>query len=223
MAAKMRGIIYDFDGVVVDSESLHKESFEKTLEKWKVSVPQETWYNRYTGTGSRYIMQDLFERYSINEDVDKWVKIRMELFDKLAGERKVGTIPGFMEFFEKAVAAGLPQMIASGSHRKNIEAMLRNIGLYGKIGFIGLEDVKNRKPDPECFLLSASMMGMEPGSVVVFEDSPAGLTAAKAGGFWTVALQTSTTRERLAGAGMYANDFTGISLEKIGEELFGRQ
>ncbi len=129
MAFRIQAIIYDFDGVVVDSESLHKESFEKALEKWKVSVPQETWYNRYTGTGSRYIMQDLFEKYSIKEDVGKWVGIRMELFDRMSRERKIGTIPGFMEFFKSAQGAGVPQMIASGGHRKNIEAMLKNIGL----------------------------------------------------------------------------------------------
>lgn len=222
MANAMQAIIYDFDGVVVDSESLHKESFEKALERWKVSVPQETWYNRYTGTGSRYIMQDLFEKYSIKEDVDEWVRIRMELFDALAKKRKVATIPGFMEFFAAAQKEGLPQIIASGSHRKNIEAMLKNTGLYGKIDFIGLEDVKNRKPDPECFLLSAKRLGVEPAKTVVFEDSPSGLSAAISGGFKSVALLTSTTREKLPGASMYARDFTGLGPKEVSAAIFGR-
>ncbi len=221
MSVKIDAIIYDFDGVVVDSEALHKESFEKALERWNVSVPQDVWCNKYTGTGSRYIMQDLFEKYSINEDVGKWVEIRMELFDRMSRERHVRTIPGFMEFFKSAQDEGLPQMIASGGHRKNIEAILKNIGLYGKIDFIGLEDVKNRKPDPECFILSAKRMGVRPARTIVFEDSPSGLAAAISGGFKAVALLTSTTRGRLAGASMYSQDFKGLKLENMSKGIFG--
>ena len=103
--------------------------------------------------------------------------------------------------------------MVSGAHHKNLKAMLENIGV--EMEYLGIEDYPRRKPFPDCFLAGARKMGVKPEECVVFEDSFAGVKAAKAAGMHCVALTTTSPPEKLKklGADIVVRNFAHFDWE----------
>lgn len=191
----LKAVIFDFDGVVADSEPLHRKSFNLTLKQLGIAIPEKLYRERYVGLGSTSIMEDIFRTYGVRRSVKFWVRKRMRVFQNLVREEGVKPVKGFMKFNKLLNRIGMKKIIASGGYRKNITIMLRKLKLYEEFkNFIGREDVRSRKPHPEALLLAAKRLGVKPEECVVFEDSPYGVEAARRAGMRCVALTTSLPR-----------------------------
>ena len=179
--AKICAVLFDLDGVLANSEELHRKTFNQTFAPFGVSIPKSYWYSHYTGTGSRFIVHDLVERHHLDVHEEKLVEERKALFQQEISKGHLQAVRGAPELVSLVQAHSLKAGVASGGHTSNIKAQLVSLGL-SHLPFAGLEDVKNRKPDPEVFLLMARRMGVAPAACLVIEDSAAGLAAAKRAG-----------------------------------------
>jgi beta-phosphoglucomutase-like phosphatase (HAD superfamily) len=194
----LQAVIFDLDGIAVDSERAHLETFNSVLAHFGVKIDGQRWRQQYTGVGSFAIMRDVFARHGIKEDVREWVARRADVYQKYVARHGLPEMTGFKKVKRQLEAAGVKTIIASGGHRLHIAESLRAISLP-MMRYVGLEDVKNQKPAPDLFLLAASCAKAKPSQCIVFEDSLAGIKAAQAAGMPCIALATTLPKEKLAG------------------------
>ena len=174
----VRAVIFDFDGVIVDSEPLHYRTFCETLKPLGIEIDKHRWYKDFAGTGSRKIIAKLCDEYGITEDIRVWVEKRKVLFASYAKQGKLKPRKGLMKFLPELKTRNIKTAIASGGHIAHIESLLSLMKLNGRFDVIvGGDSVKNGKPDPEIFLLAARMIGAKPEECIAIEDSPAGCEA----------------------------------------------
>jgi beta-phosphoglucomutase family hydrolase len=187
----IRAILFDFDGVVVQSEPLHLRSFRELLKPLRVRIPTERWYREFTGIGSTAITTALFRDFRIQEDVKAWVEKRKAYYQRLVLQGKLKTIPGVRSFLRMLKKKGIPTAIVSGGHGTNIKLVLEKLKLTVFFdSIVALEDVQNRKPHPEGFLLAAQRLGAKPEECIAIEDSPNGISAAHAAGMKVVCVRS---------------------------------
>lgn len=218
----MKAIILDMDGVVVDSEPIHRRTFRILLGPLGIRYSVEEYAERFAGTGAEYIMATMLKEHGIKADVDAWVKKRTALYQKLIRGRRLRPIAGLRRFLSDARRQGAKIAIASGGHRTNVVSSLRSAGFRPKdFKILSVENAPKRKPHPDLFLAAARALREEPRNCVVFEDSIVGARAAKRAHMRCVALLTTTTRTLLmrAGADIVVKDFGDKKLRKVLENL----
>ncbi len=191
-----RGILFDFDGVVVQSELVHHSSFMELFEKEGITISYLDWYRSYAGTGSRSIIERIKKDNKLNFEVDDYVRKRKEIYERHLKEGKLGKTEGIEEFLEFLNSREIPKAIVSGSHRSNVLLGLKVTKLEKYFDFVvSGDDLEKKKPDPEPFLFAARKMGLEPAKSVVIEDSVSGCIAARAGNFKLVVIDSPAANE----------------------------
>lgn len=187
----IQAVLFDFDGVIVQSEPLHLRSFRELLKPQGVKIPTARWYREFTGIGSTAILTALFRDFGIQEDVKTWVEKRKKHYQNLVLQGKLKTILGVRSFLCMLKKKGIKTAIVSGGHGSNIRLILEKLKLASFFGtIVALEDVQNRKPHPEGFLLAAHRLGISPEKCIAIEDSPSGITAAHAAGMAVVCIRS---------------------------------
>jgi beta-phosphoglucomutase-like phosphatase (HAD superfamily) len=216
----IRGVIFDFDGVLVDSESAHFEAFRRVLaEEVEGEVTQAEYDEHYLGYDDHTCVRRALElrgRAALPDVVSDLVDRKWQAYDE-----GLSTIP-FFEGAEDLVlalyAASIPLAIASGSHRNEIESILRARGLLPCFrGVISADDVVNFKPHPEPYLRSRALLGAidSPAGVVAIEDSPTGMASARAAGLRVIAVTNSRPREKLGLAHHVVDSLAELSTDDI--------
>ncbi len=179
--AKIKAIIFDMDGVLANSEPLHKKTFTKVFSNPKVRLSNSDWYANYSGTGSRNVVARIMDRFRLHGDIEKIVEKRKQLFQSYVDKNAVKAMPGAKALVIQARKEGLKTIVASGSHKQNVQGQLRSIGIRG-MPVVAFEDAARQKPYPDLFLTAAERLGVPPSQCVVIEDSRAGVLAARAAG-----------------------------------------
>lgn len=221
--ADFKAVIFDLDGVVVDSEAAHLRSFNRLLAPFGVKITEKMWCENYTGVGSLAILKDVFARNGIKEDIGVWMAKRAEIYHDVVVKSGLKEISGFSQFFKLLEQNGIRIAVASGGHKPHILASMMSIGMP-RVEFVGLEDVKNSKPAPDTFLLAASKLGVSPSQCVVFEDSFAGMKAAASAGMPCVALSTTLPKAAIEGkAALIVNNFASPALRREIRKLIAKK
>jgi len=218
----MKAIILDMDGVVVDSEPIHRRTFRILLGPLGIRYSVEEYAERFAGTGAEYIMATMLKEHGIKADVDAWVKKRTALYQKLIRGRRLRPIAGLRSFLGDVKRKGIKLAIASGGHRTNVISSLKSVGFKPKdFVILSVENVPKRKPNPALFLAAARALHTRPNDCVVFEDSVVGVQAAKRAKMRCVALLTTTNREALkkAGADITVKDFRDNQVNRFLENI----
>lgn len=211
----IRAILFDFDGVVAKSEELHRQTFLEILGPMGIHVSRERWYREFAGTGSRHIITVLLKEAGSGACVDEYVETRKKLYAAHVGRGELKPVPGIKKFLLLARKRGLKTAVVSGGHRSNVELAIRVLGLENLFDIvIGGEDVKGRKPDPECYLMAASMLGVEPRECIGVEDSPAGSEAVRRSGMRLVVVRSPAAKD-LKGYDAIIDSFSEFPLELI--------
>lgn len=216
----LQAILFDCDGTIVNSEPVHFKAFNETLKGFGVKITWKDWSQRFLGLGSRQIMTIIFQEHRIEESVELWVNKRREKFRYLMDTLgKSIEIPGFLEFYHQVRAKGIKMIVASSGDKINVETSISALGLKDELAFLGAQDVSWLKPDPEVFLKSACILRVHPENCLVIEDSPIGVTAAKAAGMVVIALKTTSSDVELENADLIVQDYHEIRLDQL-EPLF---
>ncbi len=208
----LRGVLFDFDGVVVQSEGLHRETFMELLAPYGVSVPEERWYREFAGTGSRHIFEVLVRENGIKADVGSLVEQRKKLYEARVRNGALKETPGVRQFIALLRKKGIKTAIVSGSHRTNVAAAISVLHLDGLFdAIVSGDDLKERKPSPMPFLRAAELLGLKPQECVAVEDSVSGCASAKAAGMRLVVVRSPASKD-LYGYDAIIDDFSEFPL-----------
>jgi beta-phosphoglucomutase family hydrolase len=188
----VRALIFDMDGVIVDSEPLHLLAYQKFFEEYGVEYTAE--HNaEFLGTTDVWMAGVLIERYSLPHTPQTLVKAKEEILLKLITDQAVAR-PGLPDILSKAQQAGLPMAIASSATLPTINLVVDRLGIreYFKTLTSG-DEVTHGKPAPDVFLLAAKRLGVAPENSLVIEDTLNGMKAAKAAGMMCIAIPCEAT------------------------------
>ena len=186
----LRALIFDFDGLIVDTESSSLSAVREAYRRHGQDLPSEQWRLCVGSTVDPY---DHLQRL-VGPDVDL-TTLRAEMDARHRAEvAQLGARPGVVKLIAAAVAAGLRLAVASSSSRRWVEGHLERIGALQAFHAVRCrDDVRQTKPAPDVYLAALAGLGVRASEAVAFEDSPNGVQAAKATGLHTVAVPNSVT------------------------------
>lgn len=210
-APSIPAFLFDLDGVVVDSNALHVESWQEVARHRGFACADPEHVGK-CGLRTRAVIRDLL-RWPVSEaEADRIGREKEELYREWIRRDGIRPIPGVLEFLAEARRRGIPCAVGSSAPRENVEACLKALGIEDAFrATVSGADVARGKPAPDIFLKAAAALGVAPEQCLVFEDAPAGIAAAHAAGMRAWALLTSHARAEVAEADAIANDFTGLS------------
>ena len=210
-------VIFDFDGVITDSEILHLRAFNEVLADYGIEITTKDYYKDYLGLTDFDCFESLINegRLKISAgEIENLVEHKNRVFEKLAkGEGRI------IEGVQMLKQNDIPMAICSGALLVEIELILEEAKLrcFFEV-IVSAEDVKKGKPEPEGFLLALQKLNEKRQSpiladqCVVIEDSHWGLEAAKAAGMHTIAITNSYDAEQLAMAEKIITRLSGLSI-----------
>src|SRR5438067_13216584 len=184
----MNAAIRDMDGTLVDTAELHHHAWKATADELGQPFSRADFAATFGKRNPEILRQLYGSRYGDAEMAQ--IGDRKEVLYRDAARRQgVGLLPGVRPLLEGLHAAGFLQAIGSSAPRANLDLILEITGVASYFqAVVSMEDTQRGKPDPQVFLVAASKLGVVPARCVVFEDAPAGVQAAKAGGMKGVAV-----------------------------------
>jgi len=208
-------IIFDFDGVMFDTEFMHGQAFVDVLQRYGVDIDLQASMREFIGHNDWLIVERLIERHAGLAELTAadLVDEKTRRYSEITGDG-LEPLPGLRAFIERWVGR-VPMGICSGSRTREIDRLLRLAGLREPIDVIvSSDDVKVSKPDPAGYLMTRELLAGDGALVadrcLVFEDSPAGVRAARAAGMATVGVRRSYMDEAALGAPVLVDDFAEL-------------
>lgn len=204
-------MVLDMDGVIVDSNPLHTETWKQYNLRFGIDVGEAVAERMY-GRRNDEIVRDFFGAHLSAEEVAAHGAAKEELYRTMLAPRLAeALVPGVREFLARH--AGGPLGVATNAEPANVNFILDGAGLRGYFRVIvDGHQVTHAKPHPEIYLRAAELLGVAPRNCVVFEDSYAGVDAARAAGARVVGVRT--THRELPGASLEIDDFRSAALEE---------
>jgi len=208
--------LFDFDGVIADTEPRYADFFRAELSGTGMDV--EEFVRSVRGTPLKRMMEIWFKDW---DEARRQALVERQVDFELHGMR-YDYVPGARELLDSLKARGIAMALVTSSHKRKMAVALKVMGLEGFFDtVVTAEDITRGKPDPMCYLLAAERLGARREECIIFEDSLAGLTAARRAGIRGIGLSTSHSPEELAGyADEVIPDFTDT--ERVEGFLQGR-
>jgi beta-phosphoglucomutase len=211
----LRAVIFDLDGVIVDSHPAHLQAWKTFLHSLEKNVSDNDLQFVLEGYKREVILRHFLGDLSA-EEVKYYGAQKDALFRDSMQELK--TVAGFSRFFDSVQAAGLPMALASSASRWRAEYILNRLGLASAFrAIVTGDDVASGKPDPAIFQIAAEALNTDPGDILVCEDAVSGVEAAKRAGMKCLAIAANGRRPLLeeAGADVVVGDFTEARLAEL--------
>jgi beta-phosphoglucomutase len=197
---KPAAILWDLDGVIVDSGEWHYAAYVKVLAKRGVELTRERYYSSLFGRRNWDILRDVLGDLP-KEEIEKVAREKERTFRELV-RGHIEPLPGAKELLQRAHDAALKQSIVSSTPRENIELIVETLGVREWLdAIVGEEDSERGKPDPQPFTTAADHLNVPYERCVVIEDAPEGIEAGKHAGMRTIGVATTRPVERLAETG----------------------
>lgn len=209
-APPLRAVIFDCDGILVDTEPLHYRALQKVLAPLGLGHDFKRYMEAYIGFDDRDAFLYAFEEAGRTLDADA---LRMLVEAKAVALRGlidegVPSFPGVVELVRRLAGFGIPVAVASGALRHEILAFVKSLGLSGVFSVIvAADEVRKSKPDPETYLLAAERLrqlhgwdSLDHGNCIAIEDTPAGILSARGAGLFVIGVTNSFPASDLAEA-----------------------
>lgn len=207
----IRAVIFDFNGVLVDDESVHCALFREVLGQEGVVMTDHDYHDRYLGLDDRGCFETALRdagQTADRERIDEMIARKARRYFEVAAQG-LRFFPGAAACLE-ALADRWPLAINSGALRPEIEFALQLLQMRERVScIVSAEDTERCKPDPQGYILALEglrqhdpkLIDLAPGACLVIEDSLAGIESAKGAGMWAVGVSNTYTAEELRGAG----------------------
>ena len=218
---KLYGLIFDVDGVIADTEAVNaRASIKVFADLFGIKGVVRKDFEAGLGRGAEEYVKVAARIHGLelsDEQITKATQLRQEYFLKVLSEEPLPPFPGVLKLMEKAMQReDFRLAIATSGTLEKSRAVLEAANVpYRKMVYVNGDHVKNKKPDPELFLLAAERMGIEPADCVVIEDAPNGVQAAKAAGAKCIAVTNSTNAVNLSEADLVCDSLEQVHLETI--------
>jgi len=211
----IEGIIFDMDGVIIDSHPIHKSAWRRFLASLGHQVTDEELDFVLDGRKKedilRHFLCDLSDQQIYNYGHDKEIMFREEA-------QNIKLVDGVTDFLNQVQSAGIPMAMASSGSSHRVQFILDRMDLRRRFRIVVTgDDVTAGKPDPAIFVLAAQQLQCRPSAVLVVEDAVSGVFAAKQAGMKCLAIASNGRGQLLreAGADGVVSDFVGLSLESL--------
>lgn len=179
---RFSAVIFDMDGLMLDTEVIGKRSWEKSAEKLGIQLPID-YYPRVIGRTTVSIRPMLLEWFGNDFPVDAFIEGSNQFYQETIHSAPPPVKPGLKDLLLALNAAGIPCGVATSTKKQSAVHKLTSTGLIDHFKILTTGDeVENSKPAPDIYLLAAKRLGSPPGECLALEDSPAGIRAAKSSG-----------------------------------------
>ena len=207
---KKRGVIFDLDGVLVDTGPFHKQSWYELAAKEGFGMSDELFSSTF-GMQNYAIIPILAKRQVPAEEIERMSEWKEQRYRELIAD-KLELMEGANALLEDLKSKGFLLAIGSSAPRANLEVVLERCDIrdYFDVCVTG-EDVQNSKPAPDTFLKAAERLKLLPEYCVVIEDSIPGIQAGNAAGMAVVAITTTRKRQELKNADMIIDSLTELN------------
>ena len=183
-----RGIFFDLDGTLVDNEHLKARAFSEAIVKLG-GKSHPSIYKEVMGMNGSVIRKHFWDRAGIQIDPEAYIQACQSIYARLL-QSDLAIKPGAVQFLSEAKRKGLHLALVSGASSISVTHIVNALNLGRFFDFvIASEDVTNKKPNPQCYLLAMEKMLATNERVIVFEDTEAGLKAANSAGIVSICMR----------------------------------
>ncbi len=211
---KIKGVLFDMDGVLVDSEWFICEAAVRMFAELGLTVKRDD-FLPFVGAGENRYLGGVAEKYNFPLEIERAKARVYTIYDEII-PGKLEALPGVNEFIRLCRSKGLKLALATSADKRKMETNLNEIGLAGDVFDVKINglDVERKKPFPDIYILAAEKIGLKPEDCLVVEDAVNGIEAGRKAGARTLALTTSFDSSFFSDA-----DWIGEDLSKVGEEV----
>lgn len=215
MAQSIQAVIWDLDGVIVDSAEAHRKSWYRLAEDLGIPYSDEQFWGTF-GWRNDAIIPTLVS--PVSPERSRELADRKEAYFREFVRDTIVPLPGAMELMQSLHEAGYRQALASSTPLENIELISEVLSLKRYLSeLVSGETVPHGKPAPDIFLKAASELNVEPSKSLVIEDAVAGIAAARAGGMYCIAVTGNRELPGLRIADLVVKDLTEVTVKRIQE------
>lgn len=221
-------VIFDFDGIIVDSERLHWAAFNAVLNPMDKTLTWEDYIEVYIGFDDRDAFKTVFPNLG-KDRLDILIEAKAAAFQELLESDGAAALPGAVELI-KHLSGNIPLAICSGALREDILPIIGSLGISNAFNtIVTAEDTPISKPNPapysKAWTQLAGIFNLQAEEVaagLAIEDTPAGIASAKAAGLKVLSVTNSYPAEYLTDADAIVDTLEGLTLEKLNEVLISR-
>jgi len=210
----MWGLLFDLDGTLALTNTLHETAWREVLSEYGVSLSSERYATEISGRSNQEIVARLLPELDHERAKSVWERKELRFRERATG---LTTLAGLRELVAWGREHSARLGVVTNAPRANAEHMLRDLGMTDVFEcVVAVEDVVNPKPDPEPYAAAMKYLQLTPKQCVAFEDSPSGIRSAVAADVEVVGLLTGHSEEELRAAGASAvyRDFTAPALRE---------
>lgn len=213
----VKAVIFDMDGVIVNSEPLHKKAYQNMFNEVNIEVSNEL-YESFTGQSTLEICKFLCNKFDLAESPEHLVAVKRKyfkyLFDNDTGFK---LIDGVFDLIKNYYENGLILVLASSASMPNINKIFKRFDLDKYfVQKLSGADLRQSKPHPEIFIKAVKASGFKTNECIVIEDSTNGIKAANAAGIYCVGFDSFYSKNQdYSTANKVVNDFKDIAFNKI--------
>lgn len=213
----IKTVIFDMDGVIVDTEPVHYYAFQQHFKDLNIHVPDEM-YATFTGNSTRNVFQRLKEHFALEEEVEKLIDVKRALFNEAFDKKEdLFLLDGVEDLIKDLHQNGVQLILASSSAKVTIGRIFKRFNLYPYFTHIvSGEDFPKSKPHPAIFEHAASLSVAPKSECIVIEDSTNGIKAAKAAGLYCIGYDSLHSKmQDLSEADLVIRHFNELNYEKV--------
>ncbi|SHJ14074.1 HAD family hydrolase [Flavobacterium terrae] len=213
----IKTVIFDMDGVIVDTEPVHKYAYDQHFKELNIEVSEEM-YATFTGNSTRNVFQKLKAHFNLDHDVEELILRKRHLFnDAFDTKPDLELIDGVFDLIKRLHDNKIQLILASSASNSTINRVFNRFSLNQYFTHkVSGEDFPKSKPDPAIFLHAASLSEAPKGNCIVIEDSTNGVRAAKAAGIYCIGYDSLNSKHQdLSEADLLITDFKEFDFRLI--------
>jgi beta-phosphoglucomutase len=217
-------VLFDFDGVIVNSEPLHFQAFAEVLASEQIDLTEDEYYRDMIGFDDKGAFKYIFDKRGKTLDAKTSLRVmtrKSAVMMDLIHRRQFTALPGVEEFV-RGLWRNYPLAVCSGALREEIEAMLEGVSLRDCFPtIVAAEDVTVGKPDPQGYLLAMQQVstrlkkGIAPGDCLIVEDAPTVIAGVRSAGFTVLGVATTYPTEKLTEANWAVKSLHPEHVQKV--------
>lgn len=189
--SEVRAVLWDMDGVLVDSMDYHYEAWRLAMQREGRQLTHAD-FKRTFGQRNDTVLRDMLDPHISDADIARIADFKEATYRALVCERGIAPLPGVLQWLGALRDAGWQQAVASAAPRANVDAILDAMDIAHFFAAVSsAEDVTRGKPDPQVYLVAASRVGATPARSIVIEDAPAGVEGAKRAGMKRIGVRST--------------------------------
>jgi beta-phosphoglucomutase len=201
----MKAILFDFDGVLVQSMEDHYEGWKRALGKFEITMSREELYIM-EGQGVKAVANELSRKYNLQLDqTNEIIKDKQKHYEEI---KRIRFYPNLLDVLNWARDKQLKMAVVTGGNRQRVLETIENFGLTDFFQVIVTsDDVSQTKPSAEPYLLAATQLEVKPDDCIVVENAPLGIRSGKSAGMKVIGVTTTLQPQYLKDADVVVGDF----------------